>query len=99
MAFTEVRISDVRKVVLRLLDHIERDRGISSVQLSKNFYWGIEPQARFDMGRDPSEFEVGSLDDDWEFVSGLLDDSNEPVPLQLTELAPILDFIGQEVGE
>lgn len=99
MAFTEVRISDIRKVVLRLLDHIERDRGITSVQLSKNLYWGFEPQARFDMSRDPPEFEVGSLNDDWEFVSGLLDDSNEPVSLQLTELAPILDFIGQEIGE
>lgn len=98
MESKEIRIADVRKIVLRLLDHIEKDRGIESVQLSQNFYWLIEPEARFDMNRDPSAFEVGSLVDEWDLVSGLLREGSEPVSLQLTELAPVLDFIGRAVG-
>jgi hypothetical protein len=93
-----IKVSDIRKVVLRLLDHIERDRGIEDVEISQNFYWLIDPGARFDMGRDPSEFEVGSLIDDWDLVSGLLQEGSEPVSLQLTELAPVLDFVGRAVG-
>ena len=98
---TEIRISDVRKIVNSLLDHIEVARGITSVALVRSFYWQIAEPRRFDMSRDPdgADLVVGSLEDDWQFVSGLLAEDALPVSLQLTELAPILDFIGRTVGE
>jgi hypothetical protein len=82
-----------------LLDDIEKSRGIASVPLTQNFYWTLTPERRFDMNSDSTEFEVGSLIDDWGFVSGLLAEGSEPVPFQLTELAPILDFIGRVIRE
>ena len=98
MGPVEIRISDVRRIVNRLLDHIENTRGIASVPLSQSFYWTLAPEPRFDMSSDPTEFDVGDLADDWEFVSTLLEEGSEPVSLQLTELAPVLDFIGRTVG-
>ena len=44
---------------------------------------------------DPGELEVGDLADDWEFVSRLLQEENQPVAYQLTELAPLLAYLGE----
>lgn len=99
MESVEIRIADIRRIVNRLLDHIEVDRGITSVELSQNFYWTLPPEIRFDVSSDPVQFDTGSLVDDWGFVSSLLEEGSEPVSLQLTELAPILDFVGRTVGQ
>ena len=55
------------------------------------------------MELNPGELDVGDLADDWEFVSRLLQEENHPVAYQLTELAPLLAYLGevlaQDLGE
>ena len=43
----------------------------------------------------PFWISVGDLADDWEFVSRLLQEANAPVAYQLTELAPLLAYLGE----
>jgi len=96
---TEISIADVRKVVNRLLDHITDTRKIEKITIDDDLYWEIPSDNRYDMSSDIEELYVGNLVDDWGFVSGLLDENVTPVTYQLTEVAPILRFIGEKLGE
>ena len=51
------------------------------------------------MGADPGELEVGNLADDWEFVSSLSQANAPPVAFQLTELAPLLAYVGEALAD
>jgi hypothetical protein len=44
---------------------------------------------------DPGELDVGDLADDWELLARLLQEENQPVAYQLTELAPLLAYLGE----
>jgi hypothetical protein len=44
---------------------------------------------------DPGELDVGDLANDWELVARLLQEENQPVAYQLTELAPLLANLGE----
>ena len=66
--------------------------------MKENFYWNIPAVHRYDMSSSPKELDVGSLVDDWEFVSGLVSKNDEPVVYQLTEVAPLLNYIGEALA-
>lgn len=95
---TEIKIADIKEVVNRLLDHIAKTRGVETVEIDNPFYWNIPATEIYDVTRYVAELDIGSLDDDWEFVSGLLDPSGIPVTYQLTEVAPLLRYIGETLG-
>ncbi len=46
----------------------------------------------------PAQLDVGSLVDDWGFVSSLLEPDASPVAYQLTELAPLLAYVGEKLA-
>lgn len=94
----DIDLRQLRTVTLRLLDHLIETQGIDGVILDRTFYWNVPDDSLFDMSEDPSELNVGSLIDDWGFISGLLDQEEEPVAYQLTEIAPIIRYLGQIVG-
>ena len=48
---------------------------------------------------EPKELDIGSLSDDWEFLSKLLQSENQPVAYQLTQVAPLLRYLGEWLGE
>ena len=95
----KVDIQDLRVVVNRLLDHISHTRGIREVELGTDFYWSVDGDLLYDMSKEPTDMSAGSLADDWQFASSLLQTANEPVAYQLTEVAPILRRIGEVLGE
>lgn len=95
---TEIAIEDIKRIIDRLLDHIKEARGIEAVEIKSPFYWDIPADQRYNMNTDVSELNVGSLDDDWEFVSKLLDPAEVPLSNQLTEVAPLLRYIGETLG-
>lgn len=91
----EIDLHQLRTVTIRLLDHLITTEDVCKIGPKANFYWDMRPEALYDMSREPREFDVGSLADDWEFISSLLDQNNEPVIYQFTELAPILRYVGE----
>jgi hypothetical protein len=92
---TEVDLLELRRVVNRLLDHLIETRGIRAVPLDDRYYWEVPAPDRYRMEVDPGALEVGDLADDWAFVSRLLQEANEPVAYQLTELASLLAYLGE----
>ena len=96
---TEIMIADVKSVINRILDHIVETRKVDRVVIDSPFYWDIPPEKAYDINVDVNELDVGNLNDDWDFVSTLLDDKEEPLAYQLVEIAPILHFIGEKLGK
>ena len=68
------------------------------IDLKHDYYWDVPNDQIYDMGRNTFNLDVGSLVDDWDFVSNLLDKETDPVIIQLTEVAPLLRYIGEVVG-
>lgn len=95
---TEIRIEQLREIANKLLNHIENDLGIEKVVLDKNFYWDMDSKQLYDVETTPA-LNMGSLYDDWEFVSSLLEKDAAPVSLSLAELAPLLRYIGEKIGQ
>ncbi len=97
----KIELEKLQFVVNRLFDHIIKTRNIDSIKIiqSENFYWQIEPKDLYNMSVKPTEFTSGSLADDWEFVSTLLDKNTDPVAYQLTEVAPLLNYVGEVLAK
>jgi hypothetical protein len=94
----EIQIDQLQEIANKLFDHIKNDLGINKIVLDKNFYWDMDSGQLYDIETAP-KLNMGSLHDDWEFVSDLLDKDSDPVSLSLTELAPLLRFLGEKIGQ
>ncbi len=95
----EIKLSELRLVVNRILDHIEHDLGLLSVKLDQDDYWDVTDGERYDFTKSPENFGHGQLHDDWEFLSSILKDKDQAVALMLIHVAPLLRCIGEEVGQ
>lgn len=94
----EIELRQLRDVINKLFDHIIATRGVSKVELGPNFYWNVPEDDLYKVENKPLELDIGSLEDDWEFVSALLK-TDEPVAYQFTEVAPLLRRIGEVLGK
>ncbi|SRR6266487_367341 len=92
-------VEQLRAVVNRLFDHVINSRNIKKLTFSQEFYWNIPSESLYVMDAQPSEFNVGSLVDDWEFVQSVLREGSEPVAYQFTEIAPLLRYLGENIAE
>ena len=95
---TEIDLVKLKTMVDRLLDHVIETRGVRTVALEDQYYWEVPAPARYRTDTDPGELDVGNLADDWEFVSRLLREENQPVAYQLTEVAPLLAYVGETLA-
>ena len=94
----EIEVRQLQQIANRLFEHILVNRGVSKITLDKDFYWDISSDDLYNVEREP-KMGMGSLNDDWEFVSDLLDKDSVPVSYSFTELAPLLRFLGEKVGQ
>ncbi len=95
----KIKLIDLKNVTERLFDHIMKIRGEQEVEIDKSFYWNIPLDELFDMDKKPIDFDIGSLSDDWDFLSGLLEEDTIPVARQLTELSALFRIIGEKLGD
>jgi hypothetical protein len=96
---TEVDLVQLKKIINRLLDHVIEIRGVRAVALDHRYYWEVPAPDRYRVDSDPAELDVGDLADDWEFVSRLLREENQPVVYLLTEIAPLLAYLGEVLAQ
>lgn len=92
-----IKVSDLRKVVDLVFDHIEQDLKISSVPIEEDYYWNIPTAELFDALKDPANLDMGQLYADWEFLTKLETKEDSP-SLMLIHLAPLLRYIGEKIG-
>jgi hypothetical protein len=90
-----IQIDALRKVVNGIFDFIEKDLGISEVDLKKDHYWIFDDDL-YGMAR-PEELGAGSLQDDWEFLLSSAKDKAQQLPIMLIHVAPILQALSQAV--
>ena len=94
----EIDVEELRTVINRLLDHVIKTRGIQRVDLGSDLYWHIDRSEVYDPTQEPSEVDLGSFSDDWEFLKNVRE-KQDIVALQLTEVAPILRRLGEKVSD
>lgn len=93
----EINIADLRLVVNRILDYIEHDLEQASVRLDEDNYWDVADEERYRFTKAPENFEHGQLYDDWEFLTSILKEKDQAIPLMLIHVAPLLRRIGEQV--
>jgi hypothetical protein len=91
----QIEISKLREVTDRLLVHIEQ-LGYQSVEIPYDYYWDIDPPARYD-SKTPGKPTVGQLYDDWANLEKILRNDNEPIAYALVWLAALLRVVGEKV--
>ena len=94
----EIDLVKLRTILNRLLDHIIETRGVRTLALERQLYWEVPAPARYEVGTQPGELDVGDLADDWELISKLLQADDLPAAYQLTEVAPLLAYVGERLA-
>jgi hypothetical protein len=89
-----IDIKLVKESLNVLLDHVI-ECGIESLPLDHGYYWQVGREDKFDMQKEPKEHLVGNLPDDLDFVERVLERREQATAYTLTELAPVLAYIGE----
>lgn len=94
-----IDLEELRGIVNAIFDHLTKDLGISSVDLTENVYQEVPTSCLYEVGQESVVPDIGSLSDDLEFLLPLLGDRKQAVSLMFTHVAPLLRFIAQKVGQ
>lgn len=96
----KVDLRQVREILSKIFDQLIDVDGTATVETNENFYWNIPKSQLYNMAASPESLQpdVGSLSDDWELVRPILEDGRDPVAYQLTEIAPLLRYLGETIG-
>ncbi len=92
-----IDIEKLRTVTNRILDFVEHELGMKTVELSENFYWSVPDDDLYQMDTEPKELNCGSLIDDLEFVLAAHKDAAQSIPLVLMHIAPLLRALSTAV--
>ncbi|WP_445145055.1 hypothetical protein [Dyella sp. Tek66A03] len=94
-----IDLAELRRAVEALFDHVMVTRGISEVAIDHPLYWSVLPGESRAMDEQPAALGVGDLNDDLDFVLSVLKPGALPVALTLTEVAPLLAYVGEVVSD
>lgn len=94
----QIDLAELKQIIDRLFNHIMETREVKSFAFEKEYYWNIPSRDVYEF-EEPKELDIGNLSDDWEFLSKLLRPENQPVAYQFTQLAPLLRYLGERLGE
>ena len=94
----EIDIEKLRAITNLIFDHITHDLKVKKIELKQDYYWDIETEHLYDMTKKPIELTAGQLYDDWEFLKKI-DNREEAVALMFIHLAPLLKYVGEDIGQ
>jgi hypothetical protein len=92
-----IDIIKLKQIIDIIFDHITKTRGVTQCELKESLYWYFSEEEIYNMYNNPKELLLGDLYDDLEFLSLVLDPENQPLAYQLTQLAPILRYLGEKL--
>jgi hypothetical protein len=69
---TEVTVADLRAAAELFFSHLE-SKGIRSVTLSKDYYWDVPADLRYDPYEEPTKHTIGQLSDDLDELRRMMD--------------------------
>jgi hypothetical protein len=93
-----IPIEELKARICALLDHVKSVHG-ETIQLGEDYYWDVSAEQLYRVTEEaiPPK-EIGSLYEDWEFLSDLKDADYSGPALMLKKAAPLLRYIGEKVG-
>ena len=91
----DVDLVVLKRAINKIFDYMINDLKVDHVKLDSDLYWEIGKEYKYNLKYNPPEFEAGNLHDDWEFVSDIPDEEGIPSVFSFTEIASILQYIGE----
>ena len=91
---------DIRKLkesIDVLLDHII-DSGVERLDIETQYYWQVEESREYDFQRQPEGYAVGDFYEDMAPMEQVLSSKENVLAYTLTELAPIVAYVGKAAG-
>lgn len=91
-----VEVGKLKDVCDALFQHLDAS-GISSVEIDQDYYWTIESSSLYDAYHEPSNFALGRLSDDYDFVEKLADGILDPTTVSFMYVASLLRYLGDKL--
>jgi hypothetical protein len=91
----DIRVSDLKKVVLILISFLERT-GVKTIHIPYDYYWHIPVEEIYRPYQKPSDLNLGQLSDDWQDLQKVIDKENDPLITDFIDLAAICRAIGEQ---
>ncbi|MCP2295716.1 hypothetical protein SAMN04244553_4800 [Nocardia amikacinitolerans] len=92
-----ISLTELRRSVELLLNHLEAATDGDTVCLDEDYFWSIPQDELYDVNRTPAELTVGQLSWSWQHLTDLLADPDRAIGSHLVWLAEVLRAIGQRV--
>lgn len=89
-----IATEDLRVVCNKLLSQLEED-GVTSVDISEDFYWEVSSVQRYRPDR-PDELTLGQLSSDWSSALAIAMGDRAPLGYSLVWLASVLRRVGEK---
>ncbi|MGI9581767.1 hypothetical protein ACR1PO_11165 [Chryseobacterium sp. RRHN12] len=91
----ELKIHDIKKILKILIDKL--DLIDETVFINQDLYWNILDTELYDVYKDPNELTIGSIVEDYEFISAVIEGNRDIIDYDLYKLSSILKFLGKNM--
>jgi hypothetical protein len=88
----KIQVTQLRKAAEILLNHLS-ENGTDEIELTKDFYWSIPPEQRYNPYVQPAQLTLGQLSEDWKEILRVANAEEEPTEYHLEWLSAILRYI------
>jgi hypothetical protein len=92
----EIEIAKLRSITNDLLLRLEQD-GTKTVELTSDYYWNLPPGEMYDKHDEPTQFVMGQLSEDLEFVNDMIEGRRPPVTYGLVWISSLLRYVGEKI--
>ncbi|MGB8665085.1 MAG: hypothetical protein WCD24_10050 [Serratia inhibens] len=89
-----IEINKLEEILTTILKEL-KTRGIDSVPLDADFYWNVPSETIYDPYNEPSQLDIGQLEDDYEMLLNA-ESKGKLVGYNLKNLSSILRYIAEK---
>ena len=91
----KIQTSEIRAIVETLCQYLEETKR-HEIETEQDYYWQIPRSDLYDPTKDPTDFTLGQLTDDWSELQRIAKDTSPPIGFAFVWLSSILRIIGEE---
>ena len=91
----ELKIHDIKKILKILIDKL--DIIDDTIIIEQDLYWNILDTELYDVYKDPNDLTIGSIIEDYEFISAVIIGNRDIIDYDLYKLSSILKFLGKSM--
>lgn len=91
----ELKIRDIKKILKILIDKL--DIIDETIIVDQDLYWNILDIELYNVYKDPNDLTIGSIIEDYEFISAVIMGNRDIIDYDLYKLSSILKFLGKNM--